>query len=139
RYLINDFAVREDIPWIYGGAVAAEGMAMALLAGDGPCLRCVYPDPPSGLEATCETAGVLNTATAMIASLQVTEAFRVLCGAEGPFRMTSVNLWGGPIRQIARPERMPGCVCCGERRFEFLDGRRRAPISLCGRNAVQIH
>ncbi|MDX2154807.1 MAG: ThiF family adenylyltransferase [Bryobacteraceae bacterium] len=139
RYLINDYAVREGVSWIYGGAVAAQGTVMAMIAGQGPCLRCVYPKAPGGLEATCETAGVLNTATSLIASLQVTEAFRVLCGVAGPYRVTAVDLWQGSVRQIARPEREPACVCCGARRFEYLEGRRRAPISLCGRNAVQIH
>ena len=59
RYLINDFAVSRGIPWIYGAAVGSYGLAMPVIPGRTPCLRCVYPEPPSGVQPTCETAGVL--------------------------------------------------------------------------------
>src|SRR5208283_563068 len=54
-------------------------------------------------------------------------------------RLTTVDVWTGAIRQIAPPARDPDCPCCARREFAYLDGSRRAPISLCGRNAVQIH
>jgi adenylyltransferase/sulfurtransferase len=47
--------------------------------------------------------------------------------------------WEGTVRQIAQPSADPECRACGRREFRYLDGKRRAPISLCGRNAVQIH
>ena len=54
-------------------------------------------------------------------------------------RLTTIDLWTGEIRQLDPPARDPKCPCCARREFEFLDGSRRAPVSLCGRNAVQIH
>lgn len=140
RYLLNDFAVRQRIPWIYGAAVASYGLVMPVLPGDTCCLKCVYPDPPSGAQPTCETAGVLNTITSLIASLQVSLALQVLAGksAELPRKITTVDVWTGVIRQIGQPERQSDCPACGLRRFVHLEGRR-TPISLCGRNAVQIH
>jgi hypothetical protein len=54
-------------------------------------------------------------------------------------RLTTLDVWTGEIRQIAPPVRDPQCPCCGLRDFVHLDGSKRAPISLCGRNAVQIH
>jgi molybdopterin-synthase adenylyltransferase len=54
-------------------------------------------------------------------------------------RITTVDVWSGEIRQINVPPRDPDCPCCARREFVYLDGSRRAPISLCGRNAVQIH
>ena len=48
-------------------------------------------------------------------------------------------MWTGQIRQTAPPARDPDCPCCARREFPHLDGKHRAPISLCGRNAVQIH
>ena len=49
--------------------------------GETACLRCIYPDPPAGAQPTCETAGVLGSITALIASLQVARRMKILCGA----------------------------------------------------------
>ncbi|MFM2124978.1 MAG: hypothetical protein RL328_1429, partial [Acidobacteriota bacterium] len=54
-------------------------------------------------------------------------------------RMTTVDVWSGEIRQTRPPARDPECPCCRRHQFVHLNGQRRAPISLCGRNAVQIH
>lgn len=141
RYLVNDFAIREGIPWIYGAAVASYGLVMPVLPGDSCCLKCVYPEPPSGAQPTCETAGVLNTITSLIASLQVSLAYQVLTGktAQIARKLTTVDVWTGVIRQLRQPERQADCPACGRRQFVHLEGRKRTPISLCGRNAVQIH
>ncbi len=140
RYLINDFAVREAIPWIYGAAVGSYGIAMPILPGDSACFRCVYPEPPVGAQPTCETAGVLGPVTSLIGSLQAMEAIKILSGRRGSVRRSifTADLWHGPIRESGMPARDPDCGCCGRREFTWLNGRR-APVSLCGRNAVQIH
>jgi molybdopterin-synthase adenylyltransferase len=140
RYLINDFSVREGIPWIYGAAVGSYGIVMPVLPGDSACFRCVYPEPPAGVQPTCETAGVLGPVTSLIGSLQTMEAIKVLSGRSGSVRrkIFTAALWQGPIRETGMPARDPDCACCGRREFTWLNGRR-APISLCGRNAVQIH
>jgi molybdopterin-synthase adenylyltransferase len=141
RYLINDFAVREDVPWIYGAAVGSYGLKLSMVGGKGACFRCVYPDPPAGAQPTCETEGVLGPLTAAIASLQAADALKILAlgrEAVNP-RLTTIDVWTGEVRQIAPGARDPRCPCCAQREFPYLDGRRRAPISLCGRNAVQIH
>jgi adenylyltransferase/sulfurtransferase len=139
RYLINDFCVSHGKPWVYGAAVGSYGLAMPVLPGVSACLRCVYPQPPGGAAATCETAGVLGAVTSMIAAWQTAAAIRILSGGEPFFGLTSIDVWSGRIRQTAAPARDPACACCGERRFEYLSGARRRPISLCGRDAVQIH
>ena len=97
RYLINDFAVERGVPWIYGAAVGSYGIAMPVIPGETACLRCIYPDPPAGAQPTCETAGVLGTVTALIASLQVSEAIKILCGAE-PRRARSRPWMSGAAR-----------------------------------------
>jgi adenylyltransferase/sulfurtransferase len=138
RYLINDFAVSRGIPWVYGAAVASYGIAMPVIPGRTPCLRCVYPEPPSGAQPTCETAGVLSVVVSAIASVQVAEALKILTGAPMRARITTMDLWSGGIRQIDAPERDADCPACGRREFPYLATGRRAPMSLCGRNAVQI-
>jgi adenylyltransferase/sulfurtransferase len=141
RYLINDYAVREGIPWIYGAAVGSYGIAMPILPGDTACFRCVYPEPPAGAQPTCETAGVLGPVTSLIGALQAMEALKILAGRAGSVRrkIFRADLWTGPLREIEMPARDPDCPTCGRREFPWLDGSYRAPVSLCGRNAVQIH
>jgi adenylyltransferase/sulfurtransferase len=139
RYLINDYAVSHSVPWIYGAAVGSYGISMSVIPAKTACLRCVYPDPPPGSQPTCETAGVLGSVTALIASLQVSEAIKILCSGETSRKITTVDVWTGEIRQIAEPGPQPQCQACGLREFPYLNGEHRAPVSLCGRNAVQIH
>lgn len=140
RFLLNDFAIERGIPWIYGAAVGSYGLSFPILPGLGPCLRCLYPDLPTGAQPTCETAGVLNSITSLVASWQVGLATRLL--VEGPATipttLTTFDTWSFATRQITvTPD--PACPCCHHRDFTSLNGRSRAPISLCGRNAVQIH
>jgi adenylyltransferase/sulfurtransferase len=140
RYLINDFAVSRGIPWIYGAAVGSYGLIMPVIPGRTACLRCVYPEPPSGAQPTCETAGVLNVAVSAVASLQVAEALKILAGHAElvEARITTLDLWEGGIRQTAAPARDPDCPTCARREFPFLEESKRPPVRLCGRNAVQI-
>ena len=139
RYLLNEYAVSRGMPWIYGAAVGSYGLSMAIVPGRTACLQCVYPEPPGGPQPTCETAGVLGPVTAAIASLQASEALRYLCTGETTGKLTTVDVWSGTVRQIEQPARDPSCAACGRREFPRLDSRASAPISLCGRNAVQIH
>jgi len=141
RYLLNDFSVCRGIPWIYGAAVAGYGLAMPVIPGRTACLRCIYPEPPGGAQPTCETAGVLNAIASLVASLQVADALKILCGRAEQVepRITTADLWYGSVRQIAMPAPDPDCPTCGRRQFPFLEESHRATVRLCGRNAVQIH
>jgi len=141
RFLINDAAVSAGIPWVYGAAVGSYGIKLAIVPGRTACLRCVYPEPPQGAQPTCETEGVLAPVTATIAALQVADALKMLAlGTDAVVaRLTTMDVWTGAIRQLAPPPRDSACPCCARREFVYLNGSRRAPISLCGRNAVQIH
>jgi molybdopterin-synthase adenylyltransferase len=140
RYLINDFAVSRGVPWIYGAAVGSYGLTMPVIPGRTPCLRCVYPDPPQGVQPTCETAGVVNAIVSAVASLQVADALKWLSGHPEKIRarIATIDVWEGTLRQIDAPERDPDCPCCARREFTFLEERDLPPVSLCGRNAVQI-
>lgn len=141
RFLMNDYAVKMGVPWIYGAAVGSYGITMPLLPGVSACFRCIYATPPSGAQPTCETAGVLGSVTAVIGSLQANAAMQILGGRADAVRLkiTTLDVWNGPLREVDQPAREPGCPCCGGRRFEWLEGRHDVPVSLCGRNAVQIH
>ncbi len=141
RYLINDYAVSTGTPWVYGGAVGSYGITFTIVPGKTACFRCLYPEPPAGAQPTCETQGVLSTVTMLIATMQTTEALKLLSGKESALRNTvyTADLWSNAMRESASPARDPECPACGKNNFEWLDGKHRSPVSLCGRNAVQIH
>jgi adenylyltransferase/sulfurtransferase len=140
RFLLNDYAVSAGVPWIYGAAVGSYGLMMPVVPGLTPCLRCIYPEPPAGAQPTCDTAGVLNAITSAVASLQVAAALKILTGHADRVepRITTLDVWNGGIRQV-QPPRDPACPACVRREFPYLAGAGAAPVSLCGRNAVQIH
>jgi len=138
RFLINDYAVSTGTPWIYGAAVGSYGLTMNILPGDSACFRCVYPEPPAGAQPTCETAGILSPITMLIASLQAAEAMKILGGGEPRRTTLTADIWQGGIREIPFG-RDPNCPTCVRGNFPWLSGEHRAPVSLCGRNAVQIH
>ena len=141
RYLINDFAIARGVPWIYGAAVASYGLTMPVIPGRTACLRCVYPNPPESPQPTCETAGVLNAIVSAIASLQIAAALKILTGHAGELtaRITTMDVWEGTIRQIAAPAPDPDCPTCARREFPYLEESHHEAVSLCGRNAVQVH
>ncbi len=139
RYLINDACVKHGIPWIYGGVIGTSGMTMTILPGKGPCLRCLLPaSPPPGSLPTCESLGVLATAPAVIASIQATEAIKLLSGAEPSTDLLSIDLWTQSFKRI-KVAVADDCPACRRGSFDFLEGRETSwTTSLCGRNAVQI-
>ncbi len=141
RYLINDFAVKNALPWIYIAAVASYGVTLNVLPGRTACLACIFPDPPRGALDTCETAGILNSAVNLAASIAATEALKLLVGAEERMRRTllSFDVWRNERAEVAAAHPRAGCRACGEREFVHLAGEGRPHITLCGRNSVQIH
>jgi molybdopterin-synthase adenylyltransferase len=163
RYLINDYAVQQGLPWIYAAAIGAYAATMNILPRSGAvnleprtsnpepgataCLACIFPKPPSGNVETCDTAGILSTAVNLAASLQVTEALKLLTGQPRLMRRTLVSfeLWnpasGATLErsEIAAGSPRADCEVCGQRIFTHLAGENRAHITLCGRDSVQIH
>ena len=156
RYILNDVAVSRGVPYVHCGVVAARGTTMPVVRG-GPCLRCVFDEPPAaGVEPTCDTAGVFGPAVAVMAGLAAANAIRLLAGlhAQVDMALVSVDLAGragagaegvgaaGTVQFMRMPlagARREDCVCCGARRFEWLMGTRASDATaLCGRNAVQL-
>lgn len=145
RYTINDAAVKLGKPWVFGGAVGTEGQTMTIIPGETPCLRCVFEASPGpGEVGTCETAGVLGPAVAVVASYQAAEALKILAGKNEAINreLITFDLWLNTSRRIkiARLlDKKTPCPCCKLRNFEWLEGEHGTQTtSLCGRNAVQV-
>ena len=141
RYLLNDYSVKNSMPWIYTAAVGSYAVTMNILPGRTACLACIFPEPPKGNLETCETAGILNSAVDYAASIAATEALKLLTGADEQLRRTllSCDLWHNQHAEVAADRPRTGCRVCDQRAFTYLAGKGRPHITLCGRNSVQIH
>jgi adenylyltransferase/sulfurtransferase len=142
RYLVNDWCVRHDVPWVYGGVIGVSGMVMPILPGETACLRCVFESPPAaGSVPTCETAGVLGSAVAVVAGVQATEVLKILSGARQAVAraLVTIDAWDVEQRRMAMEGPRPDCPACGLRDFPYLEGRVGSRAArLCGRNAIQL-
>lgn len=144
RLLINDYAIREKTPWVYGGCLGAEGQVLPVLPGETCCIAPLLPEaPPPGVMPTCDAAGVLGPAVNLVASIQALEAIKILAGAREAVRrkLLVVDLWTNRLREIdvAKLHESVRCPACDDGDFPWLDGRRGSDAAvLCGRNAVQV-
>ena len=126
RYLLNDYAVKFGMPWVFAGVIRSEAQVMTVLPGRTACLRCILESPPPPCEdPSCRTAGVLGPAVAAIASLQAIEAIKILAGrteSASPY-LLKLDYWANSTRQVSTlgAARRPDCPCCGLRDFEFLE------------------
>lgn len=108
----------------------------------GPCLRCLFPEPPPpGSLPTCETSGVLGPAAAAIGAMAAAAAIQFLAGADVPMlgRLASIDLQSGRLHATALDAPDADCPACGKGIFAFLDRPNRAAATLCGRDAVQVY
>src|SRR5262249_58858676 len=117
---------------------------MTIIPGETPCLRCVFEASPGpGEVGTCETAGVLGPIVSVIASYQAAEALKLLAGKTDTIsrELVYIDVWENVNRRIKIAPLLGkvDCPCCGQRKFEWLDGAHGSQTtSLCGRNAVQV-
>jgi molybdopterin/thiamine biosynthesis adenylyltransferase len=140
RYLINDLSVKLKQPWVYGAAVGSYGVVMPIVPQKGPCFACVYPEPPAGIQPTCDVNGVIAAVTASVAALQVAIVMRLIAGWDDFASFVhTMDVWQGTHKRVSSGPADPDCRVCGAREFRYLEGRKRTPVSLCGRNAVQLH
>ena len=125
RFVINDLAVQEGIPWVFAGVVGAEGQTMTVVPGRTPCLRCVFESPPPPcLDPSCRSAGVLGPAVAALAALEAMEALKILSGRPDSASrwLRKFDFWSGGFQQIDLAEacERSDCPCCKRRQFDFL-------------------
>ncbi len=140
RYLINDYALKNSVAWVYAAAVGSYVLTMNILPGETACLACIFPESPRGAVETCETAGVLGSAVNLVASVAAAEALKFLVGDSSKMRRTllSWDLWTNERAELNAGHPRADCrACSGE--FVHLAGEGRPHITLCGRNSVQIH
>lgn len=125
RYLVNDACVMLGKPNAYGSIFRFEGQASVFCHPDGPCYRCLYPEPPPpGLVPSCAEGGVLGILPGLIGVVQATEAVKLLLGIGEPLvgRLLLYDALAMGFREM-KVRRDPACPVCGENRSitELID------------------
>ncbi len=135
RMLVNDYALKYNIPWVYGSAIQDKGYVMNIIPKKTPCFNCIFSNTKA--EETCETAGVLNTITNVIASLQVNEAFKILLQQDYEKDLLYINLTTNTLEKIKVKQRKD-CKPC-HNIFEYLSKKAQDKIiKFCGHDTFQI-
>jgi sulfur-carrier protein adenylyltransferase/sulfurtransferase len=115
RYLVNDACVLTGKPNVYGSIFRFEGQASVFATKDGPCYRCLYPEPPPpGLVPSCAEGGVLGILPGLVGIIQATEAIKLILGAGEPLigRLLMVDALAMSFRTL-KLRKNPECPACG--------------------------
>jgi len=115
RFLVNDACVFSGKPNVYGSIFRFEGQASVFAAKDGPCYRCLYPEPPPpGLVPSCAEGGVLGILPGLVGLIQATEVIKLVLGSGQPLigRLLLVDALGMKFREL-KLRKNPDCVVCG--------------------------
>jgi molybdopterin/thiamine biosynthesis adenylyltransferase/rhodanese-related sulfurtransferase len=115
RYLVNDACVKLGKPNVYGSILRFEGQLSVFYAKEGPCYRCMFPEPPPpGLVPNCAEAGVLGVLPGIIGTMQATEAIKLICGIGDPMvgRMLLYDALEQSFTTI-KVRKDPNCPVCG--------------------------
>jgi len=116
RFLVNDACVFTGKPNVYGSIFRFEGQASVFGAKDGPCYRCLYPEPPPpGLVPSCAEGGVLGILPGLVGLIQATEAIKLILGKGEPLigRLLLVDALGMRFREL-KLRKNPDCAVCGK-------------------------
>jgi adenylyltransferase/sulfurtransferase len=125
RYLVNDACVLTGKPNVYGSIFRFEGQASVFATEDGPCYRCLYPEPPPpGLVPSCAEGGVLGILPGLIGVIQATETIKLILGQGESLagRLLLVDALGMKFREL-KLRKNPDCPVCGTHRTitELID------------------
>ena len=116
RYLVNDACVLTGKPNVYGSIFRFEGQVSVFATKEGPCYRCVYPEPPPpGLVPSCAEGGVLGVLPGLVGVMQATEAIKIILGSGDPLvgRLLLVDALGMKFREL-KLRKDPNCPVCGK-------------------------
>lgn len=139
RRLINDFAYKQRIPWIYGGVVQSTYVEAVFNPGKTPCFNCLLPQLPA-INMTCDTVGVIQPAVTMTTSLQIKDALKLIVGAEVDTKYTYGDVWSGEHHAFGFSKmHRKDCDTCGDHpQFTELTQANKQYATLCGRDTVQF-
>ncbi len=143
RHLINEFACRLQVPWIYAACVGSYACGMTVIPGQTPCLACIQDQLPSaGDSPTCDSSGIIAPAVYAASAHQMSEAFKILSGHLELITAAfwSTDVWSNKQQHIDmgawRHENCPACSASAT--FPYSQEKRQTSITLCGRDGMQV-
>ncbi len=110
RLLMNEFCVKNKLPWIHSAAIQEKGVVLNMLPG-GPCFKCIFPKIAQA--GSCEELGILNSTSHITAATQVTEAIKIITGKTPDSNLIRINTWTHEIEKF-QVKRIPECHVCKE-------------------------
>jgi molybdopterin/thiamine biosynthesis adenylyltransferase len=116
RYLLNDASLLHRVPVVHASIFRFEGQLTVFRPYEGPCYRCLFPEPPPAeLAPSCAEGGVLGVLPGIMGTLQATEALKLLLGIGDPLvgRLLLVDALESSFHEVSL-RRDPGCPVCGE-------------------------
>jgi adenylyltransferase/sulfurtransferase len=136
RFLINDYALKNNIPWIYSAGIKSNAFLMNIIPKKTPCFSCIFHNHVSN--ETCQTSGVLNSTTSLIASLQVSETMKILLNKKPETNLIQINLKNNAFNKLKINKRKDCLTCKGE--YHSLDSINPLGIlKFCSTGNIQIN
>ena len=136
RYLINDFSLKNNLPWIYSAAVSDRGFIYNILPNKTPCFSCIFSNINPHLLETCDTSGILNTTASLVSSIQSTQAIMILTKQNPEDSLLHINISSNSITKIKTAKKQD-CHACSKD-YTYLNRKPAEIIKLCGANSFQI-
>ncbi|MDP3916831.1 MAG: HesA/MoeB/ThiF family protein [Nanoarchaeota archaeon] len=135
RFLINDYALKNNIPWVYSAGIQSKLALMNIIPKKTPCFSCIFATPAS-LE-TCQTVGVLNSTTSMVSSLQVSEAIKILLNDNPSRYFIRINLEENNFEKL-RIKKRKGCPACNDEYIYLNSINPQGILKFCSTGNYQI-
>ena len=135
RFLINDYSMKNNIPWIYSSVIGTKGLIFSIVPKN-TCFSCLFKIPTTSLES-CDTSGILNTASSLSSNIQVTEAIKILTKQKFTKELIKFDIWNNSIEKI-KVKINKNCLTHNNK-FPFLSGENKENIiKICGNNIFQF-
>ncbi|MBI3037124.1 ThiF family adenylyltransferase [Candidatus Woesearchaeota archaeon] len=143
RFLLNEYCLKNKLAWVHAAAIGETAQLMTFDFRSGsnssnlPCFACVFGN--SAADGTCDTVGVLSSATTMIAAMQATEAIKLLIGIAAETKLLRLNVLQNELTKIA-VKKNPNCKSCSkDGSYDYLSGKKaKSAVVMCGRGSYQV-
>ena len=136
RFLINEFSIEKNIPWIFSSVIGSSGMLFNFIPKKTPCFKCIFSEPETSLD-TCDTEGIINTTASLISSIQVTEAFKILTHQPYIKELVYFDLWKSKLTKT-KIKKLTKCPTCNNN-FKYLTGENfQDVVKICDSGTYQI-
>ena len=137
RFLLNDYCMKNNIPWIYSAAIGTTYTTMNVLPGKTACFSCVFDkEIMPGVLDTCETAGILNSTNAQLTAHVAVEVIKILLDKKPSLGLYYFDVWNHESSS-AKVKKRSNCNACNGK-YLHLMCKKTDVVSLCGSNSYQI-